>query len=368
MSGPDNSSSNNNNNNQHPHHRQLSSNNPFRAGDEDNYIDAQALNNNYSTAAYPSPSINSPSSAHFHATPQHPQSAAIRPTIAVTSHLHNHSPNIPSDNSSQYLSTPQYSTSSPNPNTNNNNNNTAAKRQNHISFALNTSEEINLSDTNIHQQNFSSPNPASSDLGFLAAPPSNSYNNSDNSLSQFDSNASNSTDLQRDPSVMIRHRWGTQRHKKGRPVKRSKSLFGQKRVSSHGTTHSSENNSHSGGNSNHHHHFPSIHHHGNNSSDSLDNGNNNNNQEGGGESHGVHKVFFNIPLPEDMINEETGIPDVQYPRNKIRTTKYTPLSFLPKNLFYQFQNVANIYFLFIVILGVSMILLEGPYYYYYYYY
>ncbi|KAI7855771.1 hypothetical protein BDC45DRAFT_438448 [Circinella umbellata] len=36
--------------------------------------------------------------------------------------------------------------------------------------------------------------------------------------------------------------------------------------------------------------------------------------------------------------------------NRIRTAKYTPLSFIPKNLFEQFRNVANLYFLFLVIL------------------
>ena len=56
-----------------------------------------------------------------------------------------------------------------------------------------------------------------------------------------------------------------------------------------------------------------------------------------------------------MIDDETGAPIKQYARNKIRTAKYTPLSFIPKNLYFQFQNVANIYFLFIVILGVCVI-------------
>lgn len=64
------------------------------------------------------------------------------------------------------------------------------------------------------------------------------------------------------------------------------------------------------------------------------------------------RVFFNIPLPDDARDED-GKPAAQYARNKIRTAKYTPLSFLPKNLWFQFHNVANIYFLFIIILGVS---------------
>ncbi len=36
---------------------------------------------------------------------------------------------------------------------------------------------------------------------------------------------------------------------------------------------------------------------------------------------------------------------------RIRTTKYTVLTFLPKNLFEQFHRLANVYFLFIVILN-----------------
>lgn len=64
-------------------------------------------------------------------------------------------------------------------------------------------------------------------------------------------------------------------------------------------------------------------------------------------------VFFNIPLPKEA-QDENGHPLAHYARNKIRTAKYTPITFVPKNLWFQFQNVANVYFLFIVILGVSL--------------
>ena len=40
-----------------------------------------------------------------------------------------------------------------------------------------------------------------------------------------------------------------------------------------------------------------------------------------------------------------------YNGNMVSTTKYTALTFLPKNLFEQFHRMANIYFLFIVILN-----------------
>ncbi|KAI5281039.1 hypothetical protein KEM52_004004, partial [Ascosphaera acerosa] len=62
------------------------------------------------------------------------------------------------------------------------------------------------------------------------------------------------------------------------------------------------------------------------------------------------RIFFNQPLPRDMLDEEGNLK-VTYARNKIRTAKYTPLSFVPKNLYFQFHNVANIYFLFIIILN-----------------
>lgn len=63
-------------------------------------------------------------------------------------------------------------------------------------------------------------------------------------------------------------------------------------------------------------------------------------------------LYFNRPLPAEMQDSE-GLPLFSYPRNKIRTAKYTPLSFIPKNLWFQFHNIANIFFLFLIILVVS---------------
>lgn len=65
-------------------------------------------------------------------------------------------------------------------------------------------------------------------------------------------------------------------------------------------------------------------------------------------------IYVNSVLP-DSLKDEHGLPIITYPRNKIRTTKYTPLSFLPKNLAFQFKNVANTYFLILVILGAIQI-------------
>lgn len=64
-------------------------------------------------------------------------------------------------------------------------------------------------------------------------------------------------------------------------------------------------------------------------------------------------VFFNQPLPAEFLDEE-GHPLADFARNKIRTAKYTPLSFIPKNLWFQFQNIANIFFLITNILVVCI--------------
>lgn len=54
-----------------------------------------------------------------------------------------------------------------------------------------------------------------------------------------------------------------------------------------------------------------------------------------------------VPL-KTPLNEH---PNGKSPSNKVRTTKYTFLSFLPKNLLEQFHRVANLYFIFIVLLN-----------------
>jgi hypothetical protein len=62
-------------------------------------------------------------------------------------------------------------------------------------------------------------------------------------------------------------------------------------------------------------------------------------------------VYVNVPVPEDARDEDGHVKQ-HFGRNKVRTAKYTPLSFVPKNLWFQFHNIANVYFLFIIILGV----------------
>ncbi|KAH0846223.1 hypothetical protein AYO21_11708 [Fonsecaea monophora] len=73
------------------------------------------------------------------------------------------------------------------------------------------------------------------------------------------------------------------------------------------------------------------------------------------ESHGHgRQIYVNLPLPPEAKTEDGHII-AQYSRNKIRTAKYTPLSFVPKNLWFQFHNIANIYFFFTVILSIFSI-------------
>lgn len=61
-----------------------------------------------------------------------------------------------------------------------------------------------------------------------------------------------------------------------------------------------------------------------------------------------------VVIPNILVPDKT--PSKDHPNgercdNKIRTTKYTLLSFLPKNLFEQFHRIANVYFIFIVLLN-----------------
>ncbi|KAF7419236.1 hypothetical protein PC9H_001823 [Pleurotus ostreatus] len=63
------------------------------------------------------------------------------------------------------------------------------------------------------------------------------------------------------------------------------------------------------------------------------------------------KVYFNTPLSA-MEVDRNGEPKIRYVRNKVRTSKYTAITFLPKNLYEQFRRVANLYFLALVVVQV----------------
>ncbi|KAJ7444617.1 phospholipid-transporting ATPase 1 [Mycena galericulata] len=60
-------------------------------------------------------------------------------------------------------------------------------------------------------------------------------------------------------------------------------------------------------------------------------------------------VYVNTPLPRGEV-DSNGDPLVRYPRNKVRTTKYTIVTFIPRNLYEQFRRIANLFFLTLVVL------------------
>ncbi|XP_026843048.1 probable phospholipid-transporting ATPase VA isoform X1 [Drosophila persimilis] len=67
------------------------------------------------------------------------------------------------------------------------------------------------------------------------------------------------------------------------------------------------------------------------------------------EERSYRMVVPNHTVPPKTPKREH--PNGQFVGNKIRTTKYTLLSFIPKNLLEQFHRVANLYFIFIVLLN-----------------
>lgn len=56
-------------------------------------------------------------------------------------------------------------------------------------------------------------------------------------------------------------------------------------------------------------------------------------------------------VPASTRDEELSRLLKSYKSNKIRTSKYSLLSFLPKNLFEQLHRLANIYFIFLAALN-----------------
>ena len=68
----------------------------------------------------------------------------------------------------------------------------------------------------------------------------------------------------------------------------------------------------------------------------------------------VERPSFRTVYPNHLVPPRTSAkahPNGLLVNNRIRTTKYTFLSFLPKNLFEQFHRVANLYFIFIILLN-----------------
>ncbi|XP_077199553.1 phospholipid-transporting ATPase VA isoform X2 [Paroedura picta] len=60
----------------------------------------------------------------------------------------------------------------------------------------------------------------------------------------------------------------------------------------------------------------------------------------------TRRVYSNLLLPRPEMGSSRPPAD-----NRLKTTKYTALSFLPKNLFEQFHRLANVYFVFIALLN-----------------
>ncbi|UZJ52914.1 hypothetical protein CBS101457_002234 [Exobasidium rhododendri] len=64
-------------------------------------------------------------------------------------------------------------------------------------------------------------------------------------------------------------------------------------------------------------------------------------------------VYLNIAPTSPNEVKKNGDPLARYPRNKVRTSKYTFVTFLPRFLSEQFRRLANIYFLVLVLLQTS---------------
>lgn len=67
------------------------------------------------------------------------------------------------------------------------------------------------------------------------------------------------------------------------------------------------------------------------------------------EDHAFRMVVPNHTVPPKIPKRDH--PNHRYKTNKIQTTKYTYLSFIPKSLLEQFYRAANVYFIFIVLLN-----------------
>lgn len=135
------------------------------------------------------------------------------------------------------------------------------------------------------------------------------------------------------PAKTKRSRWATQRIQRSKAGSKRKSIIDR----FHHNKHAADKKRESAGST---------------STDALPDGDQDGlEQAGDGDGAAPRKVYFNLQLPSESL-DENGHPITHFPRNKIRTARYTPLSFVPKNLFYQFQNIANVYFLFLIILAV----------------
>ena len=98
----------------------------------------------------------------------------------------------------------------------------------------------------------------------------------------------------------------------------------------------------------------------NNKDDNVSNNNNNNNNYNNNYNLGLEPIMEVPPLTkiekktniyEFYINNmEKNTKELLYPNNKISTTKYNCITFLPKALLYQFARLANVYFVALAII------------------
>ncbi|XP_070196933.1 phospholipid-transporting ATPase VA-like isoform X2 [Littorina saxatilis] len=62
-------------------------------------------------------------------------------------------------------------------------------------------------------------------------------------------------------------------------------------------------------------------------------------------------IVPNHTIPSTVLHKHKAHPNHGYSSNRIKTNKYSVLTFLPKNLFEQFHRFANLYFIFVVALN-----------------
>lgn len=139
-------------------------------------------------------------------------------------------------------------------------------------------------------------------------------------------------------TVMERTRWGTQRYKDGKVRQTGNLTRGVSMLGRSKTMKKLQKD------------FQHVFHQGDDDDDLFATDGNKDDKD---KSHKKRNIYWNLRLPADDLDEDGNPPN--YARNKIRTTKYTPVTFIPKNLYFQFGNVANIYFLAMIILGAFSI-------------
>jgi hypothetical protein len=66
----------------------------------------------------------------------------------------------------------------------------------------------------------------------------------------------------------------------------------------------------------------------------------------------LRTIYINNTKPNDY-NDSNEVP-YEYKSNRIKTSKYNLLTFVPKNLFEQFRRITNLYFLINNIINIFL--------------